>query len=85
MQQLAVARDCALAFIKLDIKEKHTSLVLRGMEYGDFSTIADVNDADQVLEVMEKEDFDFLRENARFQEIQRSLQEYAGGWWKLER
>lgn len=85
LQQLAVARDCALAFIKLDIKEKHTSLVLRGMEYGDFSTIADVNDADQVLEVMEKEDFDFLRENARFQEIQRSLQEYAGGWWKLER
>jgi hypothetical protein len=35
--------------------------------------------------VMEKKQFDFLRENARFHEIQRSLQEYAGGWGKLVR
>ena len=85
LKQLALARDCALAFMKLDIKEKHTSLLLRGMEYGDFSSNADINDADQVLEIMEKEDFDFLRENDRFLEIQRSLQEYAGGWGKLVR
>ena len=34
---------------------------------------------------MEKDDFDFLRKNERILEIQRSLQEYAGGWGKLER
>lgn len=85
LQNLSLARDCALAFMKLDIKAEHTSLLLRGQEYGDFLNSEDVNDADEVLEIMEKEDFDFLRENARFQEIQRSLQEYAGGWGKLER
>lgn len=85
LQNLSWARDCALAFIKLDIKEKHTSLLLRGWEYGDFYNAEDENDADQILEIMEKEYFDFLRENARFQEIQHNLQEYAGGWGKLER
>lgn len=85
LQQLAMARDCALAFMKLDIKEEHTSLLHRGQEYGDFYNAEDINDADDVLEIMKNEDFDFLRENARFQEIQRSLQEYAGGWGKLER
>lgn len=85
LQNLSMARDCALAFIKLDIKAEYTSLLLRGVDYGDFYNAEDENDADQVLEIMEKADFDFLRENARFQEIQRSLQEYAGGWEKLER
>ncbi len=85
LQNLSLARDCALAFMKLDIKAEYTSLLLRGQEYGDFLNAADVNDADEVLEIMEKEDFDFLRENACFQEIQYSLQEYAGGWEKLER
>ncbi len=82
---LSLARDCALAFIKLDIEEKYTSLLLRGQEYGDFYNAEDENNADWTLMVMEKKHFDFLRENARFQEIERSLQEYAGGWGKLER
>ena len=74
-----------MAFIKLDIKEKYTSLLLRGKEYGDFYSEENENGADWTLMVMEKKHFDFLRENERFQEIQRSLQEYAGGWGKLER
>lgn len=82
---LSLARDSALAFIKLDIEEKHTSLLLRGLDYGDFYNAEDENDADWTLMVMENKHFDFLRENARFLEIQRSLQEYAGGWGKLER
>ncbi len=83
LEHLALAKDCAVAFIKLDSKEKHTSLLLRGMDYGDFYNAEDENDADWVLEVMEKPVFDFLLENARFLEIRRSLQEYAGGWGKL--
>ncbi len=85
LQNLSFARDCALAFMKLDIKAEYTSLLLRGLDYGDFYNAEDVNDADEVLEIMKNEDFDFLRENARLQEIQRSLQEYAGGWGKLGR
>lgn len=85
LQYLSLTRDHALAFIKLDIKEKYTSLLLRGKEYGDFYSEENENDADWTLMVMEKKQFDFLRENARFLEIERSLQEYAGGWGKLER
>lgn len=85
LQNLSMARDCALAFIKPDIEAEHTSLLLRGLDYGDFYNAEDENDADWTLEVMEKEQFDFLRENARFQEIERSLKEYAGGWGKLAR
>ncbi len=85
LQYLSLARESALEFIKLNIKEKHTSLLLRGQEYGDFYNPEDENNADWTLMVMENKHFDFLRENARFQEIQRSLQEYAGGWGKLER
>ena len=55
MQNLSLARDCALAFMKLDIKAEYTSLLLRGQEYGDFLNAADVNDADEVLEIMEKD------------------------------
>lgn len=85
LQYLSLARDCALAFIKLDIKEKHTSLLLRGLEYGDFYNPEDENNADWTLMVMEKKQFDFLRENVRFLEIERSLKECAGGWGKLVR
>ncbi len=78
LQQLALARDCALAFIKLDRKTEHTSLLFRGMKYGDFYNAEAGNDADWVLMLMEKDAFDFLREEASFLEIQRGLQEYAG-------
>ena len=84
LQYLSLARDSVLAVIKLDIKAKHTSLLLRDQEYGDFYNPENENDADWTLMVMEKKHFDFLRENEHFREIRRSLQEYAGGWGKME-
>lgn len=80
LDYLKEAMNCALAFQNYDPSDKHTSLLFRNREFGDFSTNAEKNLASQVLEIAAREDFDFLKEDEKYHEIKRTLEKESGCW-----
>lgn len=74
------AMNCALAFQNYNPSDKHTSLLFRNREFGDFITNAEKNLASQVLEIAVREDFDFLKEDEKYHEIKGTLEKESGCW-----
>ncbi len=60
----------------------HTSLVLRGLKNGGFSTNSSTNNAQEVLNRMDHARWDFVRETEEFCKIRDFLTGYAGEWQK---
>lgn len=60
----------------------HTSLAMRGYKTGGFSTNSSANNAQEVLNRMDHDRWNFVRETEKFQKIQSTLTGYAGEWQK---
>ena len=61
-------------------KHVHTSLILRGTEFGDFEAYTDQNNTAEVLEEMQNDYYDFVRDNSEFQALSERLKKTAGKW-----
>lgn len=70
----------ALLFQGYAPSDKHTSLLLRNCEYGDFCTNSKQNQASYVLEIAKREDFHFLKNHEKYKEIINALEKEAGSW-----
>ncbi len=82
LHHLKMAAEHAIKFL-ICFKEHvaHTSLLLRGYSFGDFSTAGNTNnDALDLLEKMKNSVYDFIRENEAFKNIEEKLTPYAEKW-----
>ena len=77
---LKQAADHAEAFIQNREETLHTSLLMRGSDYGTFSTNDEANNPAQVLRDMQDERFDFIREEPEFKALEERLKKTAGKW-----
>ncbi len=77
---LKQAADHAEAFIQNREETLHTSLLMRGSDYGTFSTNDEANNPAQVLRDMQDERFDFVREEPEFKALEERLKKTAGKW-----
>ena len=68
------------AFLKNEEGRTHTSLFLRGREYGGFSTNVQNNATACLLEIMKEDCFDFVRKDPKFIGLEKRLQKTAGMW-----
>ena len=80
MLHLEAAADHAEAFLQHEEGKKHTSLFLRGSEYGTFRTSDENNNTAILLEVLKSERFDFLREDKEFKALTERLKKTASQW-----
>ena len=80
MLHLEAAADHAEAFLQHKEGKKHTSLFLRGSEYGTFRTSDENNNTAILLEVLKSDRFDFVREEERFKALTERLKKTAGQW-----
>ena len=85
------AADHAIGFVRLLEDDEgdgcdHTSLLFRGlyMGKGGISVSYTDNDAQQLLNRMQKSEFDFVRETETFAAIGEKLAKYAGKWKPAE-
>lgn len=74
LSYLSDAMKYALAFQNLDPTDRHTSLLLRNYDFGDFYTNSKQNQASYVLEIADREDFSFLKNNEKYNEIINALE-----------
>ncbi|MBQ5933925.1 MAG: helix-turn-helix transcriptional regulator [Lachnospiraceae bacterium] len=70
----------AEAFLEHDEGKKHTSLFLRGSEYGTFRTSAEKNTTAYLLDVLKDDRFDFIRDDPEFIALTERLNKTAGNW-----
>lgn len=70
----------AEAFLEHDEGKKHTSLFLRGSEYGTFRTSAEKNTTAYLLDVLKDDRFDFIRDDPEFIALTERLNKTAGKW-----
>jgi len=80
MTYLEAAADHAEAFLRHEEGKKHTSLFLRGSEYGTFRTSVENNETAILLEELKSDRFDFLREDEEFKSLTERLKKTAGQW-----
>jgi len=80
MLHLEAAADHAEAFLQHEEGKKHTSLFLRGSEYGTFRTSDENNVTAILLEELKSDRFDFVREEERFKALTERLKKTAGQW-----
>ena len=80
MSHLEAAADHAEAFLQHEEGKKHTSLFLRGSEYGTFRTSDENNVTAILLEELKSDRFDFVREEERFKALTERLKKTAGLW-----
>lgn len=80
MEYLKKAADHAESFITNEADKKHTSLILRGSEYGNFGSVTDDNSTAQILNDLNKPCFDPIRKTADFKEFTKRLKKTAGKW-----
>lgn len=80
MSHLEAAADHAEAFLQHEEGKKHTSLFLRGSEYGTFRTSDENNVTAILLEELKSDCFDFVREEERFKALTERLKKTAGLW-----
>lgn len=87
LTHLRSAAGHAIGFIEYERSGgiTHTSLVFRGLEHAGFSTGSPDNPASMVLRVMKGADFDCIRGDERFQEIEAELNKYAGKWERAKK
>ena len=80
MLHLEAAADHAEAFLQHEEGKKHTSLFLRGSEYGTFRTSDENNNTAILLEELKSDRFDFVREDKEFKALMERLKKTAGQW-----
>lgn len=80
MLHLEAAADHAEAFLQHEEGKKHTSLFLRGSEYGTFRIDVENNTTAILLEVLKSDRFDFVREDGEFKALTERLKKTAGQW-----
>ncbi len=80
MLHLEAAADHAEAFLQHEEGKKHSSLFLRGSEYGTFRTSDENNNTAILLEELKSDRFDFVREEERFKALTERLKKTAGQW-----
>lgn len=69
LEYLEKAKNHAIAFLNYSANEKYTSLILRDEKYGDYSTNSEQKVTEWVLEIAMKNEFDFLKNDAKYQEL----------------
>lgn len=69
LEYLEKAKNHAIAFQNYSPSEKYTSLILRDEKYGDYSTNSEQKVTEWVLEIAMKKEFDFLKNDAKYQEL----------------
>ena len=80
MLHLEAAADHAEAFLQHKEGKKHSSLFLRGSEYGTFRTSDENNNTAILLEELKSDRFDFVREDKEFKALMERLKKTAGQW-----
>ena len=80
MEYLKNAADHAEAFLSNEADKKHTSLILRGSDYGNFGSVTDDNSTAQLLNEMNKPCFDSIRKSSEFKELTKRLKKTAAKW-----
>lgn len=80
MSHLEAAADHAEAFLQHEEGKKHSSLFLRGSEYGTFRTSDENNNTAILLEELKSDRFDFVREDKEFKALTERLKKTAGQW-----
>lgn len=80
MLHLEAAADHAEAFLQHEEGKKHSSLFLRGSEYGTFRTSDENNNTAILLEELKSDCFDFVREDKEFKALTERLKKTAGQW-----
>ena len=80
LMYLRQAADHAEAFIQNRAETLHTSLLMRGSDYGTFRTNDESNNPAQVLRDMQDERFDFVRDEPEFKALEERLKKTAGKW-----
>ncbi len=84
LYHLAKASEHAIGFVKYASTDKyvHTSLLFREYDKSNscFSTDSQKNSALQVLNHMNKAEYDFVRDTPEFAKIQAELKKYAKNW-----
>lgn len=79
-EEAEIKRINAEAFLQHEEGKKHTSLFLRGSEYGTFRTSDENNVTAILLEELKSDCFDFVREEERFKALTERLKKTAGLW-----
>ena len=79
LEHLSAAADHAVKFIT-EVDSVHSSLILRGMALGSWSTTSPENDAKCLLKKMQNSVFDKIRHNVDFIRIGKFLSEYTDAW-----
>lgn len=79
LYHLKSAAEHAVKFIT-SINEDCNSLIFRGIERGNWTTGSSDNEAKNLLDKMESDVFDKIRETDEFIKIKDCLSEYAGKW-----
>ena len=80
MEYLKKAADHAEGFLSNKADKKHTSLIFRGSEYGNFGSVTDDNSTAQLLNEMNKPCFDSIRKVPEFKELIKRLKKTAAKW-----
>ena len=82
LNHLKAASEHAVGFIEAFKGDKgyHTSLVFRGYGFGTFSTSDSNNTAMWLINKMKRSEYDFIRDNAQFVEIEERMGKYAQKW-----
>lgn len=82
LYHLTAAAECAVAFIAFANTPDfvHTSLVFRGSEGGSFGTNSTDNSAQEMLNKLAEETYDFVRDDPKFVTIMEKLKINAGKW-----
>lgn len=79
LEHLCLAAEHAIKFITSE-GEESTSLAFRGMKRGSWCTGDSENDAARLLNTMQNQFFDGIRDTDEFRKISKNLSEYAGQW-----
>ena len=80
MEYLKKAADHAEGFLSNKADKKHTSLIFRGSEYGNFGSVTDDNSTAQLLNEMNMPCFDSIRKAPEFKELIKRLKKTAAKW-----
>lgn len=88
LAHLRRAADHAIGFLDFaqygEDEFVNTSLVLRGLRSGGFSTTGTSNNAADMLRAAAQKRYDFIRETPEFAAIRAALEPRAGDWAKLQ-
>ena len=70
--------DKYISYLKNEKKRTHTSLFLRGQEYGGIRIKGQNKPTAFLLEIMKDDCFDFVRKDSRFTDLEKRLRKTTG-------